>query len=255
MSVDKKEIVTGSPLVLNSSAQALVFLNKKDPIVINSGESKSVATPFGSGGFGGGSGGETGPEKPEKPGDPGVDIPDLTDIESITYQQYYDSFNSIRYRAIVKIRNSSKKKEDVIAVDAKNESTDSNSSNQGTPSNFVRPAPAVPGVIFQRDGTALSWGWNNSANKATLGTYSSVYYEWIISTSSGKSAATLNSGAKAYVASGSYSIGTSGKSRNYRVSSAQGNTPATSSSRWLRARTVVIGTDGNKYYSGYSAPL
>lgn len=256
MSIDKKEIVYGSPLVLDARDEAFVFLNKKEAIAINGGDSKSLASPFGSSGSGGigSSGNATGSTPSDPTAVSTLDIPDLTDIESITYQQYYDTYNSIRYRAIVKIRNSSKKKNEVTGVDAKNENSSSNSSSQNIPVNFVRPSPAIPGVIFDRSGTSIAWGWNNNSNSATLGTYSSVYYEWIISTSSGKSAAALNSGTKSYVTSGSYAILSKGN-KMYRVSSAQGDTPATSASRWLRARTVVIGTDGNKYYSGYSTPL
>ncbi len=48
------------------------------------------------------------------------DTVDLTDIESITYEQYYDSVkNLIKYKAIVKIRNSSINKTNVQGVDAR----------------------------------------------------------------------------------------------------------------------------------------
>jgi hypothetical protein len=48
------------------------------------------------------------------------DTVDLTDIESITYEQYYDSVSKlIKYKAIIKIRNSSATKEDIQGVDAR----------------------------------------------------------------------------------------------------------------------------------------
>ena len=43
--------------------------------------------------------------------------------------------------------------------------------------------------------------------------------------------------------------------KQYRVSSRDGNTSATSSSRWLRVRTVVVGTNGTTYSSSYSTPI
>ena len=48
------------------------------------------------------------------------DTVDLTDIESITYEQYYDSVSKlIKYKAIIKIRNSSVNKTDIQGVDAR----------------------------------------------------------------------------------------------------------------------------------------
>lgn len=49
-----------------------------------------------------------------------IDTVDLTDIESITYEQYYDSIAKvIKYKAILKIRNSSPNKTEVQGVDAR----------------------------------------------------------------------------------------------------------------------------------------
>ena len=51
---------------------------------------------------------------------PKPDTIDLTDIESITYEQYYDSVSKlVKYKAILKIRNSSVNKVDVQGVDAR----------------------------------------------------------------------------------------------------------------------------------------
>ena len=48
------------------------------------------------------------------------DIVSLSDIESITYEQYYDSVSKlIKYKAIIKIRNSSLNKVKVKGVDAR----------------------------------------------------------------------------------------------------------------------------------------
>jgi hypothetical protein len=110
----------------------------------------------------------------------------------------------------------------------------------------------VPQVTFKRDGTNISWGWNNVSG---LGSFSSVSYEWIISTTSGSSATSFRNGTISYTGSASRQIGTNGVMRTYRVSSRDGNVPATSSPRWLRVRTVVVGTNGTTYRSGYSTPI
>lgn len=43
----------------------------------------------------------------------------LTDIENIKYESYLSTTGELKYRAILKIRNSSKVKEDVIGVDGR----------------------------------------------------------------------------------------------------------------------------------------
>lgn len=49
-----------------------------------------------------------------------LDTVDLTDIESIDYEQYYDSVSKlVKYKAILKIRNSSINKTEVQGVDAR----------------------------------------------------------------------------------------------------------------------------------------
>lgn len=49
-----------------------------------------------------------------------VDIPDPTDIESVTYEEYQDASTKItKYRAIIKIRNTSTSPENVEGVDAR----------------------------------------------------------------------------------------------------------------------------------------
>ena len=51
---------------------------------------------------------------------PKTSVVDLTDVEDIKYEQYYDSVSKlIKYRAILKIRNSSTNKIDVQGVDAR----------------------------------------------------------------------------------------------------------------------------------------
>lgn len=49
-----------------------------------------------------------------------LDTVELTDIETITYEQYYDSVSKlVKYKAILKIRNSSINKTEVQGVDAR----------------------------------------------------------------------------------------------------------------------------------------
>jgi hypothetical protein len=51
---------------------------------------------------------------------PPLDIVDLTDIENISYDQYYDPTSKlVKYKAVIKIRNSSSKKNNVSGVDAR----------------------------------------------------------------------------------------------------------------------------------------
>jgi len=187
-----------------------------------------------------------------------VDIPSLSDIESVTYEPYYDPITKTqKVRALIKIRNSSLNPANIAGVDARifNPSTvvpvlSNQSTNQSVA--FTVPNPGTPQVAFKRDGTSIAWGWNNVTG---LGSYSSVQYEWIISSTSSPTAPALASGTLPYSTSGSYQIGTNGVRKTYRVSSRDGDIPATSSSRWLRVRAVVVGTNNTTYQSGYSVPI
>ena len=259
MGIDKKEIVEGAPIVEAENSPVFVFLRRDRALTVGTGKSASLISPFAIGGVGtdgegDGTGTGAGGDDPETPVDPS-DVPSLTDVEEITYEQYFDAYNSIRYNAILKVRNSSKKKDEVIGVDARNtQKSEGSQSASGTQtgSNFITPTPTVPSVAFDRTGTAIAWGWNNSTN---LGSYESVSYEWEIRATSSSSGSVISSGTKEYAASGSYAIGNSGKSRRYRVSSGDGDTAATASARWLRVRAVVVGTNGKTYYSRYSNPI
>jgi hypothetical protein len=249
--VDGKSVVVGPPIVLPKNSPDRVFLRKTVGIDIEEGSRSNGVSPFAIGSGGGDSGGTT-PVDPNPPVEIN-DIPQLSDIENITYQQYYNSSNAIRIKAIIKIRNSSKNKANVVGVDARNQpSGQSSSTEPALPIGFTKPSPSVPSVAFDRTGTAIAWGWNNVSG---LGSYQSVTYQWEIRSSSSITSTKISSGTKTYVSGGLLSIGDSGKTRNYRVSSGQGDTPATSSERWLRVRAVVLATDGKTYYSGYSVPI
>jgi hypothetical protein len=218
----------------------------------------------------------TGPTGPTGSNKSGVtiiqkDLVDLSDIENVSFEEYLDPITKIvKIRAYIKVRNTSLKNVDVSGVDVRlfddnSENTitkqstitiygDPSGNNYGDSSGtkFIVPTPSVPVVKFDRTGSAVAWGWNNISG---LGSYSSVYYEWIISKTNKTNAATLDSGTKQYTASGSLQIGNSGVYKKYRVSSGQGDTAATTSARWLRVRAVVVGTDGVNYYSEYSKPI
>ena len=204
--VDSKSVVVGAPIVLPVDSPDFVFVRKNVALSVDGGTTTNLASPFAVGGGSGGVGGST-------PADPNVpvvinDIPQLTDIENITYQQYYDTFNSIRIKAIIKIRNSSKAKANVLGVDARNEPKGQASSTAtATPSGFKMPSPSVPSVTFDRTGTAVAWGWNNVSG---LGSYQSVYYEWEIRSSYSTTSTKISSGTKTYVSSATLAIGDSG---------------------------------------------
>lgn len=248
--VDGKSVVVGPPIVLPKNSPDRVFLRRTVGIDIEEGSKSNGVSPFAIGSGGGDSGGTT-PVDPNPPVEIN-DIPQLSDIENITYQQYYNSSNAIRIKAIIKIRNSSKNKANVIGVDARNQPGGQSSAEPALPVGFTKPSPSVPSVAFDRTGTAVAWGWSNVSG---LGSYQSVTYQWEIRSSSSVTSTKISSGTKTYVSGGLLAIGDSGKTRNYRVSSAQGDTAATSSERWLRVRAVVLATDGKTYYSGYSTPI
>lgn len=191
------------------------------------------------------------------------DLVQLTDIESVTFEEYEDPATKIiKIRAYIKVRNGSLTPNNVAGVDVRlfDDSAENTvvkdpyivvvNSNSGA--KFVTPNPSTPSVKFDRSGTAIAWGWNNSTG---LGSYSSVYYEWIISKTDKINGAVLDTGTKEFSSTGNFQVGNSGVYKKYRVSSGQGDTAATASPRWLRVRAVVVGTDGKNYYSEYSKPI
>jgi hypothetical protein len=259
--IPSKNITPGTPIILEKNSPDLIFLNPKN-VIIKDG-SGFVYDKF-SGGINIGTPGD-GDLVVDEDIDtdnplPFVDTVDMTDIESITFEEYVDPTTKItKYNAIIKIRNGSVNSSSVVGVDARiydsasssYTASDAVSSNSNSPT-FITPTPTVPSVIFDRTGsTGISWGWNDSSG---FGSYSSVTYEWVITTL--KTGGTvISSGTKTYPSPSSYGIGDSGKTRKYRVSSSQGDTPPSSSARWLKVRTVITGTNSKKYYSNYSTAI
>jgi hypothetical protein len=260
------QVVDAAPIVIDEKDPDLIFLSPKKVIITKNG--KAVYDKYsngipGGGDLGGGNNNDdgtivVGPDLPKEE-ESQFDIPDLTDIEGIVYEQYYDAATKApRYKAIITIRNSSSRSSEVQGVDARlfNPQLESFIVTPETPATpaapFIIPTPSVPLVVFSRSGSSMAWGWNNSGN---LGSYSSVSYEWKISTTSSPSATAIDSGTETFSTTSSFKIGTISNNRRYRVSSGDGDTSATTSFRWLRARTVVIGTDGNTYSSAWSTPV
>ena len=113
--VSDKRVVAGAPIVLSENNEELIWMSPNSVIIKNGNQftyDKYLSgTPFKliendlleSGEF----------DSDDK------DTVQLTDIESIVYESYALVTGEIKYRAILKIRNSSKYKEDVIGVDAR----------------------------------------------------------------------------------------------------------------------------------------
>jgi hypothetical protein len=124
--VPKQSIVRPAPVILPKGHPDLAFLGD----ALESDASRFSSTRYFGGAFvgsgsdgssGGSSGasGSSGPSGPTGPTFPIPDVPGLSDIESITYEEYPDSTGVMKYRAVLKIRNSSVNKENVAGVDAR----------------------------------------------------------------------------------------------------------------------------------------
>jgi hypothetical protein len=260
--IDVKDLTRGAVIALPLDHPDSLHLHPNDYIAIKAGSidySKYLNSNLYSGSSTStvtGEAKEQGTDTPPIVGE-SLDIPSLTDIESIVYEPYYDPVSKLqKVRALIKIRNSSDNPTNIAGIDARIFNLTSQVqviSNQTLSSiSFVEPTPTKPNVVFKRDGNAISWGWNDASG---FGTNSSVSYEWIVSTTNSPTAPALNSGTITYPSSGNYQIGTSSYMRKYRVSSRNGDTASTSSPRWLRVRTVVVGVNGQTYRSAYSTPL
>jgi hypothetical protein len=276
MRTDQKDITRGKTLVVPEGHEDTVHLHPNDYLSVKSGQidySRYTASSLSGGSIIGspvGSGGDlTDPVEPIIV--PVPDVPSGSDIENIAYEQYFDPITKTqKYRAIIKMRNGSFNPTNIAGVDARIYNLDTNiaaskssmvynplTGSSSTPkpttgSSFVTPTPSTPQVIFKRDGTDLAWGWNNVTG---LGSYSAVNFDWIISSTSSPSAATLNSSSLPYSSGKALAIGANGTLKEYRVSTRDGDLAKTSSLRWLRVRARVLATDGNTYYSSYSSPI
>lgn len=115
--IPSQNITEGAPIVLPENHPDLIFLNPNNVAIKKNGA--FVFDKYLSGGLQ--SPGEVPPpEAAITPTDTTSDTPALTDIESITYEQYYDPTSKlVKYKAILKIRNSSANAANVQGVDAR----------------------------------------------------------------------------------------------------------------------------------------
>lgn len=128
--VPKQAIVTGGKRVLPAGHPDLIWYDPSEVIIVGE-ESEYRATGSvipveignpGDGGGDDGGGNEDGDEDGDGDGDSkeNSDIVDLSSIESVTYTKYNDPVTKAeKVRVLIKIRNNSIKKEDVVGVDAR----------------------------------------------------------------------------------------------------------------------------------------
>ena len=132
-----------------------------------------------------------------------------------------------------------------------------------TSATFVTPTSPAPGVLFQRftpsGGTAnsgLRWYWDSPGFSGSV-SYQ-IGMEWQIRTTNSTTTTPLNQGTygnglyKTYPGDGVYPFTVAGNIWQYRVQSSA-DTAHTTSSRWLRARNIMMGTNGTVYYGTWSA--
>ena len=120
--IDKKDVTEGQPLVLPAGHPDTVFLNPNNYI-----QTKGNITDYSKYKTGGAYSSlnatpEDGIEPTSLNSSLGnqLDVPQLTDIESVIFEQYYDSVSKlVKYKAVLKIRNSSKNPNSVAGVDAR----------------------------------------------------------------------------------------------------------------------------------------
>ena len=113
--IPSEQITHGFPIILPKNSPDLLWLNPREVLIGKATDIENYLTsPFKSteeyvAGEGAG-----------EEGNNSIDKVDLTDIENITYTKYYDSVTkATKYKAVIKIRNSSSYKSNVQGVDAR----------------------------------------------------------------------------------------------------------------------------------------
>ena len=158
--VPKQAIVKDAPIILSKGHPDLTFLGD----ALETDAAKFLSSRYLNGSFAGsnsgndgrGSTGPTGPSGPSGPSGPGlpevvIDVPSLSDIESITYEEYPDATGVMKYRAVLKIRNSSLNKDNIAGIDARIYNPNSVRSyvfGSGTASTTTAPTTVVPTSTF-----------------------------------------------------------------------------------------------------------
>ena len=114
--IPSENVTRGFPIVLPANHPDLIWLKASDVIITEESEDLEYqASPF---------------RQADKSlvadiegefvADDSTDKVDLTDIENVTYTKYYDSVTkATKYKAVIKIRNSSLDKSNVLGVDAR----------------------------------------------------------------------------------------------------------------------------------------
>lgn len=113
--VSDKQVVRAGAIILSANNEELIWMDPKSVIISKDGkftyDKYLGVSPF-----------KTFDSDITGGGDIDNDDRDtvhLTDIENITYQSYLSTTGELKYRAILKIRNSSKNKENVVGVDGR----------------------------------------------------------------------------------------------------------------------------------------
>ena len=127
--ISKTNIVSGGKRVLPAGHPDLVWYDPSEVIIVGE-DSEYRASGTGVSSVSGSVGGSliAGSESPEKENTSEeevaavekVDVPQLSDIEDVQYTKYFDPVSKIeKAKVVIKIRNSSKNKENVAGVDAR----------------------------------------------------------------------------------------------------------------------------------------
>jgi len=127
--IPKQNIVAGGKRVLPAGHPDLIWYDPSEVIIIGEDSEYKVTgsvIPIGINNISGSIivGAEKSEEEEKKEEEKGkvelADVPQLSDIESVTYTKYFDPVTKVeKAKAVIKIRNSSKNKENVAGVDAR----------------------------------------------------------------------------------------------------------------------------------------
>ena len=124
--IDKKDITEGAKLVIDKNLSDRVFLDPNS-YILTEGTSATYSKYYTPNAYvvsseenTSDSSGTANSLLPTGPISSKLDVPELTDIENISYEQYYDPISKLaKYKATIKIRNSSKNPNSVAGVDAR----------------------------------------------------------------------------------------------------------------------------------------
>lgn len=123
--VSKQEVVQGAPTVIATNNPDAIFM-KDNPNVVFTNENKFTTSNYASGAFltvdpaAIAAVSSTVSSTINTPTYAILDVPALADIEKIDFEEYFDQLTGVvKYKAILKIRNSSINKSSVAGVDAR----------------------------------------------------------------------------------------------------------------------------------------